>query len=60
MLHKCLSNLKYMLKISIENFECEFNKTRDYGHDASDDGFGELNWEDLKRTNLNKISRGMS
>ena len=42
-------------KESIENFECEFNKTEIIGM-MRDDGFGELNWEVLKE-NLNKISR---
>jgi len=46
---------KMYVKESIENFECEFNKTEIIGM-MRDDGFGELNWEDL-RTNLNKISR---
>ena len=55
MLHRCQSNLKYTLKTSIENFECEFNKTEIIGMMRAD-GFGELNWEDLKE-NLNKINR---
>jgi len=46
---------KRHVKESIENFECEFNKTQIMGM-MRNDGFGELNWEDL-RTNLNKISR---
>ena len=43
------------VRFSIENFECEFNKTQILGM-MRDDGFGELNWEDL-RTHLNKITR---
>jgi len=43
------------VRFSIENFECEFNKTEILGM-MRDDGFGELNWEDL-RTHLNKITR---
>jgi len=46
---------KTYVKESIENFECEFNKTEIIGM-MRDDGFGELNWEVLKE-NLNKISR---
>jgi DNA polymerase-1 len=46
---------KMYVKESIENFECEFNKTEIIGM-MRDDGFGELNWEVLKE-NLNKISR---
>ena len=46
---------KTHVRESIENFECEFNKTEIIGMMRAD-GFGELNWEDL-RTNLNKISR---
>jgi|TARA_R110000824_G_scaffold179137_9_gene359271 5'-3' exonuclease len=46
---------KMHVKESIENFECEFNKTEILGLMRAD-GFGELNWEDLK-THLNKISR---
>jgi 5'-3' exonuclease len=46
---------KMHVKESIENFECEFNKTEIIGMMRAD-GFGELNWEEL-RTNLNKISR---
>ena len=40
---------------SIKNFECEFNRTEIIGMMRAD-GFGELNWEDLK-THLNKIHR---
>jgi len=40
---------------SIENFECDFNKTEILKM-MRNDGFGELNWEDL-RTALNRISR---
>jgi len=46
---------KMYVKESIENFECEFNKTEIIGM-MRDDGFGELNWEVLKE-NLNKINR---
>ena len=46
---------KIHVKESIENFECEFNKTNVIGMMRAD-GFGELNWEDLK-THLNKIQR---
>jgi DNA polymerase-1 len=46
---------KIHVKESIENFECEFNKTEIIGM-MRDDGFGELNWEVLKE-NLNKINR---
>jgi 5'-3' exonuclease len=46
---------KIHVRESIENFECEFNKTEVIGMMRSD-GFGELNWEVLKE-NLNKISR---
>jgi|TARA_R110000787_G_scaffold12455_8_gene40037 DNA polymerase-1 len=44
---------KAYVKESIENFECEFNKTQIIGMMRAD-GFGELNWEDL-RSRLNKI-----
>ena len=40
---------------SIENFECEFNKTEIIGMMRAD-GFGELNWADLQ-AHLNKIQR---
>mgnify|MGYP001265209622 CR=1 FL=1 len=46
---------KIHVKESIENFECEFNRTNVIGMMRAD-GFGELNWEDLK-THLNKIQR---
>jgi len=46
---------KTHVRESIDNFECEFNKTEIIGM-MRDDGFGELNWEVLKE-NLNKISR---
>ena len=46
---------KTYVKDSIENFECEFNRTEIIGMMRTD-GFGELNWEDLK-THLNKIHR---
>ena len=45
---------KTHVKESIENFECDFNKT-EVLRLMREDGFGELNWEDL-RTHLNKIS----
>ena len=44
---------KTFVKESIENFEFTFNKTGILKM-MIDDGFGELNWEDLK-TSLNKI-----
>jgi len=43
------------IKYSVENFACEFNKTEIIKL-MREDGFGELNWEDLK-THLNKIQR---
>jgi len=43
------------VKYAVENFECEFNKTKIIGM-MKNDGLGELNWEDLKE-HLNKISR---
>jgi DNA polymerase-1 len=46
---------KMHVKESIENFECEFNKTELIGM-MREDGFGELNWEVLK-VHLNKITR---
>ena len=46
---------KTYVKESIENFECDFNKTEILKM-MRNDGFGELNWEDL-RTALNRISR---
>ena len=45
---------KIHVKESIENFECDFNKT-EVLRLMREDGFGELNWEDLKGS-LNKIS----
>jgi 5'-3' exonuclease len=45
---------KLQVKESIENFGCEFNKTELLKLMHSD-GFGELNWEELK-AHLNKIS----
>ena len=45
---------KNYVQESIENFECEFNKTQVIGM-MRDDGFGELNWTDL--ANLNRIQR---
>ena len=47
---------KMVVKEAIENFESTFNKTEIIGM-MREDGFGELNWEDL-RTNLNRIARG--
>jgi DNA polymerase-1 len=46
---------KMVVKEAIENFESTFNKTEIIGM-MREDGFGELNWEDL-RTNLNRIAR---
>lgn len=46
---------KMYVKESIENFECEFNKTEVIGM-MRKDGFGELNWADLQG-HLNKIQR---
>jgi len=46
---------KMVVKEAIENFESTFNKTEIIGM-MREDGFGELNWEDL-RTNLNRIVR---
>ena len=45
---------KSHVKESVENFECEFNKTEILKM-MREDGFGELNWEELK-AHLNKIS----
>jgi 5'-3' exonuclease len=45
---------KTHVKESIENFQCEFNKT-EVLRLMREDGFGELNWEELK-AHLNKIS----
>lgn len=45
---------KIFVQESIENFECEFNKTEIIKM-MREDGFGELNWDDL-RSHLNKIS----
>jgi len=46
---------KQHVQHTIENFECEFNKTEIIGMMRAD-GFGELNWEVLKE-NLNKINK---
>ena len=46
---------KQTIDYSLENFECDFNKT-ELLKMMMKDGFGELNWEELK-TFLNKISR---
>tara|TARA_B100000900_G_scaffold258607_1_gene220426 strand:- start:142 stop:1107 length:966 start_codon:yes stop_codon:yes gene_type:complete len=46
---------KQTIDYSLDNFECDFNKT-ELLKLMMDDGFGELNWEELK-TFLNKISR---
>jgi 5'-3' exonuclease len=46
---------KDRVKYAVENFECDFNKTKIIGM-MKNDGLGELNWEDLKE-HLNKISR---
>ena len=43
------------MKESVEKFESNFNKTAIIKL-MRDDGFGELNWIDLK-THLNKIDR---
>ena len=45
---------KIHVKESIENFESTFNKTEIIGM-MREDGFGELNWEDLKEK-LNRIN----
>lgn len=45
---------KMVVKEAIENFDYTFNKTEIIGM-MREDGFGELNWEDL-RTNLNRIT----
>ena len=44
---------KQFISESIENFQCTFNKTEILSL-MREDGFGELNWEDL-RANLNRI-----
>jgi len=44
---------KKFVRESIENFDCTFNKTKIISL-MTEDGFGELNWENLK-THLNKI-----
>ena len=44
---------KMFVKNAIENFECNFNNI-EIIKKMRQDGFGELNWEDL-RTRLNKI-----
>ena len=44
----------HVVKESVENFDFNFNKTSILGM-MIDDGFGELNWEELK-THLNKIA----
>jgi 5'-3' exonuclease len=46
---------KQTIDYALENFECDFNKT-ELLRLMMEDGFGELNWEELK-TFLNKISR---
>ena len=45
---------KELINFSIENFQCDFNKTEIIKL-MRKDGFGELNWDDL-RAHLNKIS----
>ena len=45
---------KMTVKEAVESFECTFNKT-EVIRMMREDGFGELNWEDL-RTNLNRIT----
>jgi|TARA_R110000824_G_scaffold30595_1_gene100479 DNA polymerase-1 len=44
------------VRYSIENFECDFNRT-DVLKMMREDGFGELNWEAL-RAGLNKVRKG--
>ena len=46
---------KQTIDYALDNFECDFNKT-ELLKLMVEDGFGELNWEELK-TFLNKISR---
>lgn len=46
---------KQTIDYALENFECEFNKT-ELLRLMMNDGFGELNWEELKGF-LNRISR---
>ena len=46
---------KQTIDYALENFECDFNKT-ELLKLMMEDGFGELNWEELK-TFLNRISR---
>jgi DNA polymerase-1 len=46
---------KQTIDYALQNFECDFNKT-ELIKLMMEDGFGELNWEELK-TYLNKISR---
>ena len=46
---------KQTIDYALENFECDFHKT-ELLRLMIEDGFGELNWEELK-TFLNKISR---
>ena len=46
---------KQTIDYALENFECDFHKT-ELLKLMIEDGFGELNWEELK-TFLNKISR---
>jgi len=45
---------KQFTQEAVENFECDFNRT-ELIRMMREDGFGELNWEDLK-TQLNKIN----
>ena len=44
---------KTFIDNAIGEFECNFNQLEIY-RKMREDGFGELNWEDLK-TNLNRI-----
>ncbi len=46
---------KTYVEESIQNFECDYNKTQLIGM-MREDGFGELNWDELK-THLNKIHK---
>jgi 5'-3' exonuclease len=45
---------KQFTQEAVENFECDFNRT-ELIRMMREDGFGELNWEDLK-SQLNKIN----
>jgi hypothetical protein len=45
---------KDFVKTAVEEFDCNFNKTQIIKK-TREDGFGELNWEELK-TYLNRIA----